>query len=122
MRTAGALAEPVPRPAAQSTALAAGPELSPLPPTSTAVRVFTAVVLLVEVGPELEAVVAPAHQASPAPSVAVMLTPVIRAVTVALADITGTVRTAAPPALVVPPAALLALRRLQPDSWYDRGC
>ena len=107
MRTAGTLAEPVPRPAAQSTALAAGPELSPLPPTSTAVRVLATVVLRVEVGSELEAVVAPAHQASSAASVPVMLTPVSGSVTVALANITGTLGGAAPPPVVVPPAAFL---------------
>ena len=122
MRTAGPLAEPVPGPAAQPTALAAGAELSPLAPASTAVRLLAAVVLRVEVGSELEAVVGAANQAGPAASVAVMLTSVVRPVTVSLADITGTLRSATPPVLVVPPAAFLALRRLQPDSWYDLGC
>ena len=121
MRTAGTLAEPVPAPLPAATAAAAVTPGCPGSPASTAVRVFAAVVLRVEVGSELEAVVGAAHQASSAASVAVMLTSVLRAVTVALADITGTLRSATPPVLVVPPAAFLALRRLQPDSWNDLG-
>ena len=107
MRTAGTLAVPVSGPPAHTTALAAGTELSPLAPASTAVRVFTAVVLGVEVGAELEAVVAPTHQSALAASVAVMLTSIVRSVTVSLANITGTLWGAASPPLVVPPAALL---------------
>jgi len=118
VRTAGTLAEPVSGPAPHTTALAAGAEASPLTPASTAVWVFAAVVLGVEVSPELETVVTPTHQSSSAASVAVMLTSVIRSVTVSLANITGTLWSAAPPPLVVPAAALLALRRLQPDSGY----
>ena len=107
MRTAGPLAEPVPGPAAQPTALAAGAELSPLAPASTAVRLLAAVVLRVEVGSELEAVVGAAHQASSAASVAVMLASVSRSVTVALPNITGTLRGAASLTVVVPSAAFL---------------
>ena len=107
MRTAGPLAEPVPCPAAQPTALAAGAELSPLAPASTAVRVLAAVVLGVEVGPELEAVVGAAHQAGPAASVAVMLTSVLRSVTVALTNIAGTLWGATSLPVVVPSAAFL---------------
>ena len=107
MRTAGTLAVPVSGPPAHTTALAAGAEASPLAPASTAVWVFTAVVLGVKIGTELETVVTPTHQSSLAASVAVMLTSITRSVTVALANITGTLRSAAPPPVVVPPAALL---------------
>ena len=130
--TAGTLAVPVSLPLPSSTPRTARPELSPLTPachtevitqvrsgqvslTSTTAREFTAVVLLVEVGSELFTVIAATHQTSPAAPVSVVSSAVSRAVTVALADITGTVRTAAPPALVIPPAALLAWRRLLPD-------
>jgi len=62
----------------------------------------------VEVSSELEAVVTPADEARPAASVTVMLTSVSRSVTVSLTYITGTLRSTASPALVVPAAALLS--------------
>ena len=138
--TAGTLAVPVSLPLPSSTSGTARPELSPLTPawhrevrsllvtnsgqvrsgqvslTSSTTGQFTAVVLLVEVGSELPTVVAATHQTSPAAPVAVVKSAVSRAVTVALADITGTLWSAAPPALVVPSAALLAWRRLLPHS------
>ena len=64
MRTPGALAEPVPAPLPTATANRTATPGSPLAPASTAVRVFTAVVLGVEVGTELETVVTPTHQPS----------------------------------------------------------
>ena len=143
--TAGTLAVPVSLPLPSSTSGTARPELSPLTPawhrevrsllvtnsgqvrsgqvrsgqvrlTSSTTGQFTAVVLLVEVGSELPTVVAATHQTSPAAPVAVVKSAVSRAVTVALADITGTLWSAAPPALVVPSAALLTWRRLLPHS------
>ena len=105
--TAGTLAVPVPAPLATATGPGAATPGSPLAPASTAVRLLAAVVLRVEVSSELEAVVGAAHQASSAASVAVMLASVSRSVTVALANITGTLRGAAPLTVVVPPAALL---------------
>ena len=107
MRTARTPAVSVSTPVPTTTGLAAGAPGPPGSPASTAVWLLAAVVLRVEVGSELEAVVAPAHQASLAASVPVMLTPVSGSVTVALANITGTLGGAAPPPVVVPPAAFL---------------
>ena len=108
MRTAGSLAVPVSGPPPHTTRLVTVAELSPLAPASTAVRVFAAVVLGVEVGTELETVVTPADQPCLAASVTVMLTSVMRSVTVSLANITGTLGGAASLPVVIPPATFLA--------------
>ena len=84
--------------------------------TRHCVVLLAAVVLLVVIQSELSAVVAATDQPGPAASVTIVSSPVRGAVTVSLADITGTLWGAAPPALVVPSAALLPRRRLQPDS------
>ena len=68
---------------------------------------LAAVVLLVVVQPELEAVVAPADQVATAAGVAVMLAPVTRPVTVSLALPTRVLGSAAPPAPIVPASASL---------------
>ena len=121
MRTARTPAVSVSTPVPTTTGLAAGAPGPPGSPTSTAVWLLAAVVLRVEVGSELETVVGPAHQSSHAASVPIMLTSITRPVTVSLADITGTLRSATSPALVVPPTAFLTFRRLQPHSGYYWG-
>jgi len=121
VRTGGSLAVPAPAPLTSATALRAAGPLTPLAPTSTTVWELTAVVLGVEVSSELEAVVTPADQAGPAASVTVMLTSVSRSVTVSLTYITGTLRSTASPAVVVPAAALLSWGRLQEGSWMRFG-
>ena len=70
-------------------------------------RLLAAVVLLMVVCSELEAVVAPADQVATAAGVAVMLAPVTRPVTVSLALPTRGLGSAAPPAPIVPASASL---------------
>ena len=66
------------------------------------------------VGSELLTVVTAAHQSSPTAPVAVIDSPVSSSVTVALALTTGILRSAAPPAVIVPAAAPLA-------GWWSQG-
>ena len=79
-------------------------------------RSVTAVVLLVEVGPELLTVVAPTHQASPAASVAIIDSSITSTVTVSLTLPARLLRSAAPPPVIVPTSAPLARRRSQGGS------
>ena len=68
----------------------------------SAKRPLAAVVLVVVVVSELLAVVAAAHQVSPAPSVAVIETPVIGTITVSLPLTAGIRRSAASSAVIIP--------------------
>ena len=122
--TAGTLAVPVSLPLPSSTPRTARPELSPLTPacqrsllitrsgqvslTSTTAREFTAVVLLVEVGSELPAVVTATHEVPPTALVTVVSAAVKWSVAVALAQAAGLLGRAASPAVVVPATASLS--------------
>ena len=64
---------------------------------------LTAVIFRMVILSELETVVTPTHQLALAASVAVVLTPVPRTVTVSLSLPTGQLRSATSPAIVVPP-------------------
>jgi len=68
----------------------------------------TAVVLLMEIGSKLSAIVTPTHEVSLAALVTVMSTAVKRSVTVSLPQATGLLWSTAPPTVVVPSTASLA--------------
>ena len=74
--------------------------------TSATIRILAAVILGMEVCSKLEAVVGATHQISSAARITIMLTSITRPVTVSLSNVTRVVRSAAPPAVIVPPTAL----------------
>jgi len=82
---------------------------------------LAAVVLGVVVGAKLEAVVGAADEVTLAAPVAVIVAAITRPVTVTLALVTGGLRSAAPLAVIIPPGASLARRRLQGHASRDQG-